>query len=47
MALMADGRVNVEPLHTRTVGLDELGAALDDLGSGQSTETKVLVDPSL
>lgn len=45
MALMADGRVRVEPLHTRTVGLADLEAALGDLASGLSTETKVLVDP--
>jgi (R,R)-butanediol dehydrogenase / meso-butanediol dehydrogenase / diacetyl reductase len=45
MAFMADGRVRVGPLHTRTVGLDELEAALVDLGSGRSVETKILVDP--
>jgi hypothetical protein len=32
-------------LHTSTVGLDGLGAVLADLASGESTQTKVLVDP--
>ncbi len=45
MAMIADGRVAVEPLHSSTVGLAGLAAALADLASGQSTETKVLVDP--
>ena len=45
MAMIADGRVDVEPLHTGTVGLDGLSAALADLASGQSLQTKVLVDP--
>ncbi len=47
MGMMADGRVRVEPLHTSTVGLDGLGAALADLASGVSTQAKVLVDPNL
>lgn len=47
MAMMADGRVSVAPLHTGTVGLDGLAAALDDLASGRSVHTKVLVDPSI
>lgn len=47
MGMMADGRVRVEPLHTSTVGLDGLGAALADLASGTSTQAKVLVDPNL
>jgi (R,R)-butanediol dehydrogenase/meso-butanediol dehydrogenase/diacetyl reductase len=45
MAMIADGRVAVDPLHSATVGLDELGTALDDLASGESVQTKVLVDP--
>jgi (R,R)-butanediol dehydrogenase/meso-butanediol dehydrogenase/diacetyl reductase len=45
MGMIADGRVAVEPLHTETVGLDGLEAALVDLASGQSTQMKVLVDP--
>ena len=47
MAMMADGRVSVAPLHTSTIGLSQLSAALDDLASGQSLQTKVLVDPRL
>jgi hypothetical protein len=35
----------VEPLHTSTVGLGGLSAALADLAGGQSAQTKVLVDP--
>jgi (R,R)-butanediol dehydrogenase/meso-butanediol dehydrogenase/diacetyl reductase len=46
MGMIADGRVVVEPLHTSTIGLDGLGAALVDLAGGQSSEMKVLVDPS-
>jgi len=47
MGMIADGRVVVEPMHTSTVGLDGLGAALADLASGTSQQTKVLVDPTL
>ena len=46
MGMIADGRVVVEPLHTATVGLDELEAALADLASGASQQIKVLVDPT-
>lgn len=45
MALMADGRVRVLPLHTGTIGLDGLPAALADLASGATRHVKVLVDP--
>ena len=45
MGMLADGRVQVEPLHTSTVGLGGLDAALADLAGGQSAQTKVLVDP--
>ena len=45
MSMIADGRFRTEPMHTSTVGLDGLDAALADLASGASTETKVLVDP--
>lgn len=45
MALIADGRVRVEPMHTRTVGLAELPGALADLAAGTGTDVKVLVDP--
>jgi (R,R)-butanediol dehydrogenase/meso-butanediol dehydrogenase/diacetyl reductase len=45
MALIADGRVRVMPLHTRTVCLDELPATLRDLATGAMEDVKVLVDP--
>ncbi len=45
MAMLADGRVRAEPLHTSTVGLDGLAGALDLLAAGAPGETKVLVDP--
>ena len=45
MAMIAGGRVDLDALHSRTVGLDELGSALDDLDGG-SADLKVLVDPN-
>lgn len=45
MGMIADGRFRTEPLHSSTVSLDGLDAALADLAGGTSTETKVLVDP--
>jgi (R,R)-butanediol dehydrogenase/meso-butanediol dehydrogenase/diacetyl reductase len=45
MGMIADGRVRVEPLHTSTVGLGGLDAALADLAGGASAQTKVLVNP--
>ncbi|MDG1266837.1 MAG: zinc-binding dehydrogenase [Ilumatobacter sp.] len=47
MGMMADGRVRVDPLHSATVDLGGLEAALVDLASGTSAQTKVLVDPNL
>ncbi|MEP1124683.1 MAG: zinc-binding dehydrogenase [Ilumatobacter sp.] len=47
MGMIADGRVVVEPMHSSTVGLDGLEAALADLASGTSEQVKVLVDPNL
>jgi len=47
MGMIADGRFRTEPMHTSTVGLDGLDAALADLASGASVHTKVLVDPRL
>ncbi|MCZ7526713.1 MAG: zinc-binding dehydrogenase [Acidimicrobiia bacterium] len=47
MRLIADGRVRVTPLHTRTVGLEGLEAAFADLAGGRSADVKVLVDPSV
>ncbi len=46
MAMIADGRVTLEPLHTATVALADLEAVLDDLASGTSDQIKVLVDPN-
>lgn len=45
MDLIADGRVRIEPMHTRTVGLDGLPQALADLASATGDDVKVLVDP--
>lgn len=45
MGMIADGRIRLEPMHTSTVPLSQLGAAIADLASGTSPETKVLVDP--
>ncbi len=47
MGMIADGRVQLDPMHSSTVGLDSLGDALADLASGYSSETKVLVDPGI
>ena len=47
MDLIVDGRVRVEPMHTRTVGLDGLPQALADLAAGTGDDVKVLVDPSM
>jgi len=44
--LIAAGAVRTEPLHDRTVSLDELPAALAALADDPSTAVKVLVDPS-
>lgn len=45
MALMADGRIRVAPLHSRTVGLHDLAPTLRTLAGGASDDVKVLVDP--
>ena len=45
MGYVADGRVDLDALHSSTVSLTELDAALADLASGHSTQTKILVDP--
>ena len=47
MGLIADGRVRLAPMHSSTVSLGALGAALEDLAGGASSEMKVLVDPRL
>ena len=46
MGLVADGRVDVDALHTSTVGLDGLNDALVGLAGGAG-EMKVLVDPRI
>jgi (R,R)-butanediol dehydrogenase/meso-butanediol dehydrogenase/diacetyl reductase len=45
MTFLADGRVLAEPLHSRTVGLDELEVTLRGLSAGPSDDIKILVDP--
>ena len=46
MRSIASGAVDVDPLITSTVGLADLSDVLSDLGSGRTTQTKVLVDPA-
>ncbi|MFT6290102.1 MAG: (R,R)-butanediol dehydrogenase/meso-butanediol dehydrogenase/diacetyl reductase [Ilumatobacter sp.] len=46
MGMIADGRFQVEPLHTSTSSLAGLGEAIADLASGSSTQAKVLVNPN-
>ena len=46
MGMIADGRVQVEPLHTSTTSLQGFAAALADLASGTSDQSKVLVNPN-
>jgi (R,R)-butanediol dehydrogenase/meso-butanediol dehydrogenase/diacetyl reductase len=43
--LMADGRIDPEPMLTGTVSLDEVDAAFQDLGDPESDLIKVLVEP--
>ena len=45
MAMIVDGRVRLDPLHSSTVDLAGLDGALADLAGGGSAETKVLVRP--
>jgi (R,R)-butanediol dehydrogenase/meso-butanediol dehydrogenase/diacetyl reductase len=47
MTFLADGRVQAQPLHSRTVRLDELEVTLRGLSAGPSDDIKVLVDPRL
>ena len=47
MDLMADGRIHVDPLHDKTVGLTELPETIAQLADDPSSAIKVLVDPSL
>ena len=45
MAMMLDGRVLAEPLHTRTVGLSALEKAMGDLAEARTPDVKILLDP--
>jgi 2-desacetyl-2-hydroxyethyl bacteriochlorophyllide A dehydrogenase len=45
MEFMASGRVLAEPVHTRTVALDQVEATLREMADGTSQDIKVLVDP--
>ncbi len=45
MTFLADGRVQAQPLHSRTVRLDELEVTLRGLSAGPSDDIKILVDP--
>ena len=45
MNLMADGRIKVDPLHDKTVGLSNLPEAIAELADDPSSAIKVLVDP--
>lgn len=46
MDLMADGRILVDPLHDKTVGLSELPETIARLADDPSSAIKVLVDPA-
>ena len=45
MALIANGQVRTEPLHTRTAALEALPDVLADLGAARTNDIKVLIDP--
>ena len=45
MSYVADGKIDLDAIHTGTVPLDEIGKAFSDLSSGVSGELKILVDP--
>lgn len=45
MQFLADGRIVVEPLHSRTVPLSAFVDVMADLGSGAGNDIKVLIDP--
>ncbi len=46
MTMIAAGRVDLDAMHSRTVGLADLDAALAELAGGGAADIKVLVDPS-
>ncbi|MCH2170145.1 zinc-binding dehydrogenase [Myxococcota bacterium] len=45
MAMMAEGRVIADPLHSRTVGMTGIEAAISELAAGPSQDVKILLDP--
>ena len=45
-SLVADGRVNIAPLHTSTVGLEQMADAFAGLARDPQ-QVKILVDPRL
>ncbi len=47
MAMIAAGRIDLDAMHSRTIGLADLDATLADLSDGTSPDMKVLVDPTL
>jgi len=46
MNMIANGEIQVDALHTSTTRLDGLGSTLDELASGTSDQTKVLLNPN-
>ncbi|MFT5203338.1 MAG: (R,R)-butanediol dehydrogenase/meso-butanediol dehydrogenase/diacetyl reductase [Candidatus Aldehydirespiratoraceae bacterium] len=46
MELVASGAFRVETMHTATTRLDGLAATLEDLASGNTSQTKVLLNPN-
>ncbi|MEM7321805.1 MAG: zinc-binding dehydrogenase [Actinomycetota bacterium] len=46
MKMIAAGKVDLEAIHTKTVDLDGLGAAFEDLATGATDDLKILVDPN-
>ncbi len=46
MHMIAEGRVDLHAMHSRTIALDQLGETLEDLAGGTSADMKVLVDPN-
>jgi (R,R)-butanediol dehydrogenase/meso-butanediol dehydrogenase/diacetyl reductase len=46
MDLLADGLIRVDTMHTATTKIQGLGATLEELASGRSSQMKVLVNPT-
>ena len=47
MRMIAAGRVDLDAMHSRTIGLADLDATLGTLADGSGTDMKVLVNPNL